>query len=333
MSTPHLRAGLIGLGFMGRNHARVLSSLAGVDFVAAADPAGDPMGAARNASVFATVEELIAEGLDYCVLAAPTSHHEVIGLQLAEAGIHALIEKPVAGDVASGWRLVEAFEQASLIAAVGHIERYNPALQQLKRRLIDGELGDIYQVATRRQGPFPARIADVGVIMDLATHDVDLTAWVTGQPFRSISAKTAHKSGREFEDLVAATGQLDDGTITNHLVNWLSPMKERATVVTGDKGTYVADTLTGDLTFHSNGTVALDWQDVAHFRGITEGDVVRYAFPKHEPLRVEHEMFRDAVAGQEAEIVTLDEGLSAIRVAEAMAESAESGRTVALVAA
>lgn len=330
MSGASLRAGLVGLGSMGRNHARVLSSLAGVRFVAAADPAGDLTGAAGSAAVVATVDELIAIGIDYCVVAAPTSDHELIGRQLAESGIAALIEKPVADDVAAGLRLVEAFERAGLVGAVGHIERYNPAIQQLKRRLTNGELGEIFQVATRRQGPFPARIADAGVIMDLATHDIDLTEWVTGQPFVSISAKTAHKSGRHFEDLVAATGQLGDGTITNHLVNWLSPMKERTTVVTGDKGTFVADTLTGDLTFHANGTLALDWQDVVHFRGMTEGDVVRYAFPKYEPLRTEHETFRSAVAGLDGDIITLRQGLSAVRVGAAMLASAASGKTIAL---
>jgi UDP-N-acetylglucosamine 3-dehydrogenase len=102
----------------------------------------------------------------------------------------------------------------------------------------------VYQVVTRRQGPFPARIADVGVVKDLATHDIDLTAWVTQQPYSQVAAQTAYKSGREYEDLVAVTGQLADGTVTSHLVNWLSPFKERVTVITGEKGTFVADTLT-----------------------------------------------------------------------------------------
>jgi UDP-N-acetylglucosamine 3-dehydrogenase len=328
----NLRAGLIGLGSMGRNHARLLASLDGVDLVAVADPAGDPWGAIGSALLVETVEQLISTGVDYCVAAVPTALHEQIGMELARSGIHVLIEKPVAVDVTSATALSEAFESAGLIGAVGHIERYNPALQQLKSRLRAGDLGEIYQVATRRQGPFPARIADVGVVKDLATHDIDLTAWVTGQPFVSISARTAHKSGRDHEDLVAATGELADGTTTNHLVNWLSPMKERVTVVTGDLGTFEANTLTGDLTFYANGTVPLDWMDVAHFRGMTEGDVMRYAFPKAEPLRTEHEAFRDAVLGLDAEIVTLRQGLATVRVAEAMLESARTASTVSVSA-
>ena len=330
MSPEMLRAGLIGLGAMGRNHARTMSALEGVDLVAIADPAGDPAGAAHGRPVVTSVEALLARGLDYCVVAVPTALHEQIGLEVAAAGVHMLIEKPVASDEPSARRLVDAFDRAGLIAAVGHIERYNPALQQMKRRLVEGELGEIYQVATRRQGPFPVRIGDVGVVKDLATHDVDLTAWVTGHAFTSVSARVAHKTGRDHEDLVAATGVLDDGTITNHLVNWLSPMKERITVVTGDRGALVANTLTADLTFHANGTVALDWEDITHFRGMTEGDVIRYAFAKPEPLRTEHEMFRDAVLGKPADIVTLEQGLAAVRVAEALLTAAATGETVHL---
>ena len=326
-----LRAGLIGLGSMGRHHARLLASLDGVDLVAVADPAGDPHGAAHGVPVLTSLDALIAKGLDYCVVAVPTALHEEVGLRLAEAGVHVLIEKPVAADQASATRLVQRFEAAGLVGAVGHIERYNPALQQLKSRLEAGELGDIYQLATRRQGPFPVRIADVGVVKDLATHDIDLTAFVSGQQFRSVSARIAHKSGREHEDLVAIAGQLTDGLVTNHLVNWLSPMKERLTVVTGDRGTFVADTLTADLTFYANGTVTNEWSDLAHFRGMTEGNVTRYAFSKAEPLRTEHEQFRDAVRGQAADIVTLRDGLAAVRVAEAVLESAKTGQTVDLL--
>jgi len=201
-------------------------------------------------------------------------------------------------------------------------------LQSARARLEAGDLGAVYQVTTRRQGPFPARIADVGVVKDLGTHDIDLTAWVTQQPFVSVAARTATKSGREFEDLVAVTGLLADGTVTNHLVNWLSPLKERVTIITGERGTFVADTLTADLTFYANGLVQTTWDDIRQFRGVSEGDVVRYAISKPEPLRVEHEQFRDAVLGKEADIVTLEQGMTTVIVAEAVIESARTGKTV-----
>ncbi|MDQ1288464.1 MAG: UDP-N-acetylglucosamine 3-dehydrogenase [Actinomycetota bacterium] len=325
-----LRAGLIGLGMMGRHHARVLRSLGDVELVGVADPAGDPHNVAGSLPLFTNVDELVAAGIDYCMVAVPTAYHEEIGLKLAAAGVHAMIEKPLAQDGEAARRLVEAFEGAGLVGAVGHIERYNPALQQLRTRLENGDLGAVFQVVTRRQGPFPARIADVGVVKDLATHDIDLTAWVTQSSFRSVAARTAYKSGRAHEDLVAVVGQLNDGTVTSHLVNWLSPMKERVTIVTGERGAFVADTLTADLTFFANGLIPTTWAEIASFRGVSEGDVIRFAFPKPEPLRTEHEAFRDAVLGKSSDIVTMQQGLATVAVAEAVLQAAKTGRTVDL---
>ncbi len=330
MSARVLRAGLIGLGSMGRHHARVLSGLDGVELVAVVDPMGDKHGAAHGAPVLSTVEELVSLGIDYAVVACPTALHEEVGLALAEAGVCALIEKPVADTVDGARRLVEAFESRGLVAGVGHIERFNPALQSLRTRLEAGELGEVFQVVTRRQGPFPHRIADVGVVKDLATHDIDLTAWVTGQEYVSIAARTVSKSGRPHEDMVAAVGQLADGTMVNHLVNWLSPLKERFTSVTGERGCFIADTLTADLTFHSNAAVATEWEALRAFRGVSEGDMIRYAIPKREPLQVEHENFRDAVLGVPSNISTLRQGLRTVEVAAAVLESAEHGNTVRL---
>ncbi|HKE67348.1 MAG TPA: Gfo/Idh/MocA family oxidoreductase [Micromonosporaceae bacterium] len=330
MGTPRLRAGLIGLGAMGRNHARVLQIIDGVQLVGVADPMGDAASVVRGIPVYSTVAELIGHGLDYAVVCCPTGLHEEVGLELAAAGIAALIEKPLAPSVEGSRRLLAAFESAGLVAGVGHIERYNPSLQSLRLRLEAGELGDVYQVVTRRQGPFPHRIADVGVVMDLATHDIDLTSWVTGQSYTSVAARTVFRSGRPHEDMVAAVGQLADGSMVNHLVNWLSPLKERSTVVTGERGCFVADTLTADLTFYANGAVNTEWEALRSFRGVAEGDMIRYAIPKREPLLVEHERFRDAVEGKESDIVTLRQGLRTVEVSAAVLESARTGATVGI---
>ena len=331
--SKNLRAGLVGLGMMGRHHARVLGSLDGVELVAVSDPMGDPHGVAGGREVLKSVDDLIKIGIDYAMVAAPTAFHEELALKLAQAGVHALIEKPLAVDTPAAEKITAAFKAKGLVGAVGHIERYNPALQQLRKRLEEGELGDVYQITTRRQGPFPARIADVGVIKDLATHDIDSTAWVARSKYVSVSARTAHKSGRVHEDMVAAVCDLENGIITNHLVNWLTPFKQRLTIVTGERGAFVADTLTADLTFYANASVATQWDSVAAFRGVSEGDVIRYAFPKPEPLRVEHEAFRDAVlgiSGAGERIVTMEQGLATVAVAGAMLESAKRKETIKL---
>ncbi|WP_040165461.1 Gfo/Idh/MocA family protein [Microbacterium gorillae] len=323
-----LRAGLLGVGMMGRHHARVLREVSGVELVAIADPGGDPHGVAGDLEVLSDVGALIGAGIDIAVVAVPTRFHLDAAMALAEAGVHTLVEKPIAETVEQGAHMVEAFESRGLVGAVGHIERFNPALQQMRRRLEAGDLGAVYQIATRRQGTFPARIADVGVAKDLASHDVDLTAWVAQSEYSSVFGQTAFKSGREYEDMIAITGRLESGVITNHLVNWLSPMKERLTVVTGEKGAFVADTSTGDLTFFANGTIETEWESVMAFRGVTEGDVTRFSFAKREPLKVEHEAFRDAVLGLESDVVTMAQGLRTLAVVEAALESAESGQSV-----
>lgn len=325
-----LRAGLVGLGAMGRHHARVLSTLDGVELVGVVDPAGDPAGAAHGAPVFAAIDALWDLGMDYAVLACPTALHEALGRELAAHDVPTLIEKPLAHTVEAARRLADAFEARGLIAGVGHIERYNAALQTLRTRLEDGELGEVFQVVTRRQGPYPHRIADVGVVMDLATHDFDLTSWVTGQAYQSVSAHTVSRSGRPHEDMVAVVGQLEGGTMVNHLVNWLSPLKERSTVVTGERGCFVADTLTADLTFFANGAVDTEWEVVRAFRGVTEGNMIRYAIPKREPLLVEHERFRDAVAGTGSDIVNLRQAVRTVDVSAAVIESARSGSVVSV---
>jgi predicted dehydrogenase len=333
MADKKLRAGLVGLGMMGRNHARILSSLDGVELVAVSDPMGDQHGVAGVRQVVSSVTDLIKAGIDYAMVAAPTAFHEELALELAAAGVHALIEKPLAVDTPAAQKIYEAFRDKGLVGAVGHIERYNPALQQLRARLDAGELGAVYQITTRRQGPFPARIADVGVVKDLATHDIDSTAWVARSAFTSVSAQTTHKSGRPHEDMVAVVGQLANGIITNHLVNWLTPFKERLTIVTGERGALVADTLTADLTFYANASVDTQWDSVAAFRGVSEGDVIRYAFAKPEPLRVEHEAFRDAVLGVPGaleRIVTMEQGLATVAVASAILESAATKKVVSL---
>jgi UDP-N-acetylglucosamine 3-dehydrogenase len=323
-----LRAGLIGVGAMGRHHARLLRVIDGVQLVAIADPGGDPHGVAGDLPVLSNIGALIDQDIDMAVVAVPTALHEDAALKLAAAGVHALVEKPIAHSVEAGQRIVEAFARRGLIGAVGHVERFNPALQELRKRLEGGDLGEVYQISTRRQSNFPSRVADVGVAKDLASHDIDLTAWVAQSEYRSVFAQTTIKSGREHEDMIAITGRLKNDVIVNHLVNWLSPMKERLTVVSGDRGAFVADTSTGDLTFYANGTIPLEWESVSNFRGVSEGDVTRFAFAKREPLLVEHEAFRDAVLGLNSTVVTLEQGLRTLEVVEAALESAHTGATV-----
>lgn len=325
-----IRMGLIGLGSMGRHHARVIRSVEGMELVAVADPVGDRHGVSGDLRVLPDVQALIAEGLDAAMVAVPTYLHEEVALALAGAGVHTMVEKPIAATAESGARVADAFESAGLVGAVGYVERCNPALLEMRRRLQSGELGEVYQITTSRQGPFPARIADVGVVKDLATHDIDLTSWLAQSTYERVAGEVTHRSGREHEDMVVVTGRLASGIIVSHTVNWLSPVKIRETVATGAKGALIANTLTGDLTLVANGDVTTEWDRVSAFRGVSEGNSTRFALARREPLLVEQENFRDALWGRPSEAVSMREGVNTLRVVEAVLESASTGRTVTL---
>lgn len=319
------RFALVGAGVMGQNHARVLSKLEGVEFVAVFDVKGLGISVPNSVKVVSRISEFAELGVEAAIIATPTSTHESVSLELAALGISCLVEKPVADSVSSAENMSRAFRNVNLIGAVGHIERFNPAVRELKRRLALGEIGEVYQIATRRQGSFPRRIADVGVTKDLATHDIDVVSWISKSRYRRIHSELAFKSGRDHEDMLLAIGRLDNGVMVSHIVNWLSPMKERVIMVTGDLGTFVADMLTGDLTLHENGAEVITWESFATFRGVTEGNVTRFAFTKKEPLVAELEGFRDAVGGSGGDYVSFEEGRDVLRIASAILDSAESG--------
>lgn len=321
-----LRMGLVGLGMMGRHHARILGGLEGVKFIGAVDPGGDRHRSLLRGELFGTLEELVGAGVQAVVVAVPTEDHEAVALGLAEAGVHALVEKPLAADSAGAERIRRAFEEADLVGAVGHVERFNPALQELHRRMAEGQLGRVFSIVTERVGPFPHRVRDVGVVKDLATHDIDLVGWLGGAPVKTISGQTAHQMGRPHEDLVEAVGRLSTGVVVRMSVNWLTPTKRRQVTVLGEGGALVADMISADLTYFANADMPTEWEAVARLRGVSEGDMVRYALRKREPLMVELEHFRDAVLGRPgAQTVSLEEGVEVLRVAEAILVSAELG--------
>jgi predicted dehydrogenase len=152
----NLRVGLIGLGAMGRHHARVIRETDGMDLVAVADPGGDRFGVAGGLSVGKDVASIIDAGIDAAMVAVPTVYHEEVALALAEAGVHTMVEKPIAHDVPAGRRVADAFEEVGLTGAVGYVERCNPAIVALREKVAENFLGEIYQIQTFRQGPFPA---------------------------------------------------------------------------------------------------------------------------------------------------------------------------------
>jgi predicted dehydrogenase len=321
---------------MGRHHARILQSHPDFALVGAVDPDGDRHGAVHDPRlVLGSVAEVLRDPAGppaFAVVAVPTEEHLAATRELVAAGVHLLIEKPLAASGEEAREIIDLVRAAGLHGAVGHVERCNPALLELRRRVQGGQLGEVFAVRTERVGPFPDRVRDVGVVKDLASHDLDLVRWLGGSPIERLAAQTQHRMGREHEDLVLVTGRLEQGVAFNSVVDWLSPTKVRRTLILGERGMLVADTLTADLTFYENADVTTQgWPAMQAMRGVAEGDMTRYALHRREPLVVELEAFAALVRGKpDAPVVTLEEGLETVAVAEAVLASAQAGETVVL---
>ncbi|MCB0006082.1 MAG: Gfo/Idh/MocA family oxidoreductase, partial [Anaerolineales bacterium] len=276
-------------------------------------------------------EAMLAEAKpDLVTIAVPTVHHLAVAQRAIEQGIHVLLEKPIAFSVAEGQQIIDLAAKADVRLMVGHIERFNPAITALKERLADGELGRVFQIDARRQGPFPARIQDVGVVIDLAVHDLDVIRYVTGVEITRVFAETERQIHSSHEDLLTGLVRLADGTVGTLMVNWLTPTKIRQLDVIGEKGMFRVDYLTQDLYFFENGAApAGDWP-FRDLRGVSEGRMIRFVVPKMEPLRAEIESFLAAVRGEAPVPVSGEDGLRALHLAQSVVVSGLENRPVAV---
>jgi UDP-N-acetylglucosamine 3-dehydrogenase len=327
-----LRLGLAGLGSMGRNHLRILSNRPGIGLVAVADPVAEVLAAAiagSGAKGFDDPLAMIAEAqLDGLVIAAPTNAHLPLALAAIDRGIAVLVEKPLAGTVDEAMRIVQAAHVCGVPVQVGHVERFNPAVLELGRLLKAGWLSTIYAIVSRRAGPFPARIRDVGVTIDLGTHDVDILSWIAGERPTRVYAELAQRIHADHEDLLfgllhfpsGATGMLD--------VNWLTPAKRRQLVVVGEEGMFELDYLTQRLTFTR--------ADVGHPKMIGgyaptfTGEVAELPVANAEPLGAELDAFVGVIRDGGTPVISAVDGLWAVAIASGLLQAGKDGRPVDL---
>jgi UDP-N-acetylglucosamine 3-dehydrogenase len=331
-----LRVGLAGLGSMGRNHLRILAGRSDIRLAAVADPLADAVASATaqcGAQGFAEPLAMIAEAeLDAIVVAAPTMAHVPLALAAIERGTAVLVEKPLAATVEEGMAIVSAARLGGVPVQVGHVERFNPAVLELGRLIGEGWLSAVYAIASRRAGPFPARIRDVGVTVDLATHDVDILSWIAGERPSRVYAETAQRIHADHEDLLfgllhfpsGATGMLD--------VNWLTPAKRRQLVVVGEEGMFELDYLTQRLTF-TRGQADLDpakWMYLGGYAPTFPGATIELPVEPAEPLVRQLDAFVSTVRDGVPPAVSGEEGMWAVRLADMLLESAASGRAIDL---
>jgi UDP-N-acetylglucosamine 3-dehydrogenase len=328
-----LRAVVVGLGAMGTHHVRVLHGLPGVELAAVVDP--DPERRARTTAAYPGVRATasLAEAVDACApdfacIAVPVALLAACGHEALAAGLHVLVEKPTAATEQQALGLVRDAHARGLLLAVGHVERFNPAIVALRDRIEEGSIGRVHQLHARRLSPFPNRGDMRGVALDLATHDVDVMRFATGQEVDRVYAETASPLHTGGEDLLCATMRLGDGTTGLLEANWMTPTKVRQLSVLGERGMLVVDYLAQVLELYEHPKHANEWDALAAVRGGGEGNMTRYALDRREPLRAQWEGFVAALrAGEPAPVDGMD-GLAALSTAQAIRRSAASHEPV-----
>ncbi len=297
-----MRVGVIGVGVMGSNHARVFAGLPGAELVGVADPdkkQTDFVARTLECNAFAGVDELLDAKVDAVTIAAPTHLHHEIALKCISRGVHVMVEKPIASSVEEGREIIAAAEKAGVTLMVGHVERFNPAVEAVKEA-IRGE--EILSIAITRVGPFPPRMSNVGVVIDLAVHDIDLIRWFTDSEIVEVQPQLS-SAVAEREDIALLQFRTASGVLAHINTNWLTPFKAR-NVTVATRGKYVmGDLLTRQVTecfgFQPDGSYSMRHLSVGHA----------------EPLRSELLAFLRAVRSGTPPAVTGEEGVASLEIA------------------
>jgi len=330
--TSLLKVGLAGLGSMGRNHLRVISNHPETKLAAIADPDPAALEAAvaqTGANGFDDPLAMIREAdLDGVVLAAPTTAHVTLALAAIERGLPVLVEKPLAATVEDALAIISAARKRKVRVQVGHVERYNPAVLEMGRLLRAGWLSTIYAITSRRAGPFPARIRDVGVTVDLGTHDVDMLCWIAGERPVRVYAETAQRLHASHEDLTFGLMHFPSGATGFLDVDWLTPAKRRSLVAVGEEGMFELDYLTQKLTFTRSNVERP--QMIDGYATTFTGDVADIPVESVEPLRAQLDEFVRVLRTGDQPYVDGMDGLWAVAIANALLTAASERRPIDL---
>jgi len=314
-----MRVGVIGVGSMGKNHVRVYSEIA--DLVGVTDVMQESSRSVAERFGVRSYEtpQALLRDVDAVSICTPTSEHLKVAMLAIEAGVDLLVEKPFTGRSSDAMKLVEMADRAKVTLASGFIERSNPIVGHTRNLVVSGRFGDVISIASRRVSSFPARIRDVGVVMDLGIHDVDVLRYVKGSEVRSVYALGGSYNAQACEDFANLLLEFEDGGLGFIEVNWLTPMKVRKLSLTCSKAFVQADYIDQSMEVSSSSVKDLDPGNL--FNLPLELDVHRISVKKEEPLKVELENFlRAAKEGKEAPISGRD-AVSNLKVCEAALRS------------
>ncbi len=322
-----INVAVIGVGSMGQNHARIFFHSDNAQLVAVSDnniDAAEKIAKKYNCKSYNNYQEMLSnEQIDAVSIAVPTSLHKEVTLAALIHKKHVLLEKPIASNEQEAKEIIECAKKNNVKLMIGHIERFNTAIIELKNRLEKGDLGEIYKIDVQRIGPFPSRIADVGVIIDLSVHDLDIIDYLINTPPTRVFAETQQRLHPHHEDAVTALIRYPNSILATLNINYLSPTKIRQLQVFGKKGMFKVNYLDQELYFYENTAYNIhDWSSVC------EGDMKKIIIPKKEPLQVEIEAFLSSIKNNTPMSVTGEQGLSILKIAHTLIQSAKENRII-----
>ena len=308
-----LRVAVIGTGFWGKNHARVLSQLDSTELACVCD--ADEKNAKVVAAEFHVPYHLrpsdvfSRSDVDAVTICTPTVTHYQIATQALKAGKHALVEKPMTNTAPEARELLSLASQQRLRLMPGHIERFNPAVDYLKSLLDDKRLGTVTLFHARRVGRWPERIGDVGVVRDTAIHDIDLARYIFQDEANSVHARIGSVKHTK-EDYAEIMLQFRRGGTAFIDANWLTPRKTRTLIVTGSEATVQLDYISQEISIEDS------------------KQLIKPNLEKKEPLRIELTHFTDSLIGDKPFKVDGEDGLKAVEICEVVLQAGTTGQTV-----
>ena len=327
-----IRIAVVGAGAMGMNHLRVLKDFdeEKIELVGIAETNELSLKNAMHRFHIAGYKDYrqMVERTrpDLVSIVVPTYLHYEVASFILNQRINVLIEKPIAKSIVEGQALLELARLHEVKIAVGHVERFNPAIVELRKRLQNDALGRTFYLHARRIGPFPPRIRDVGVTLDLASHDIDIMRYLANAEIVHVYAQTQQRIHNSCEDLLLGLLRFSNGTIGMLDVNWLTPTKVRELTITGEKGMFLVNYLTQEVYFYENDYTLTNWDTLRSLTGVSEGTMTRLKIQKAEPLRLEYE---DVIAALKSDVqptVTGEDGLAVLKVVQNFEQASRSGR-------
>ena len=324
----NIRTGVIGVGSMGQNHARVYSEIS--NLVAVSDLNSNQSQKVANrfgVKSYNDYREMLRE-VDAVTISTPTSLHREIAEEVVSSGVSILVEKPLADNVEDAEAIIEAAKANDVTLAVGHIERHNQVVKAAKENIVKGTWGEILTLSAKRLSNYPGRIRDVGVLFDLAIHDVDIISYLLDDTAINVYATGGKHRNKNYEDHVNLQINFGKGGIGICEANWLTPMKIRELSITTNELFVRLDYLNQKIEVMSSTFGKINESNLYDTSIKLNREVID--INGEEPLKNELLDFLSSLNSSSLPLVTGEDGLDAIKIVQAGFESLKSNRVVGI---